>query len=92
MIDGRSDQIAFDGLRKEWVVREFDAAGASVGALDSSPPSWSPRPWGRGDRLTLYRAVAWMASLRLRDADLIFAGNAYPTLTGTAFGRKLVLH
>ena len=62
-IDGRerSDRVRWAPRRgKEWVVREFDAAGASVGALDSSPPSW-----------TLYRAVARMASLCIRDADLI---------------------
>ena len=38
-----------------------------------------------GIRPTLYRPAAWMASLYIRDADLIFAGNAYPALTRTPF-------
>jgi hypothetical protein len=63
-----------------------------VEAQDSSPPSWSPRPWDVGIRLTLYRAVAWMASLCIRDAELIFAGNAYPALTPTHLAKKLFLH
>src|SRR5262249_43676744 len=32
-----------------WSEGEFDATGAAVEAQASSPPSWSPRPWGRGD-------------------------------------------
>ena len=85
MVDGSSDQIAFDGLR---------GAGGNgsrlqehrLRPLDGSPPSWSPRI-----RLTLYRAVAWRASLCIRDANLIFAGNAYPALTRTHLAKKLTL-
>ena len=50
-------------------MREFDAAGASVGGR------WTARlRLGHGDvgiRPTLYRAVAWMASWCIRDAGLI---------------------
>jgi len=46
---GRSDRVLWPSRRgREWVVREFDAAGAFVGALDNSPPC-SPRPRERGD-------------------------------------------
>ena len=62
-----------------WSEGEFDAAGAAVEALDSSPPSWSPRPWDVEIRLTLYRAV-------------IFAGNAYPALTRTHLAKNLFPH
>jgi hypothetical protein len=77
MVDGRSDQTAFDGLR---------GVGGNGSRLQGHrlrrwtvlPPSWSPRPSDVEIRLTLYRAV-------------IFAGNAYPALTQTHLAKRLFL-
>ena len=42
-----------------------------------------------GIRPTLYRAVAWMASLRNTGRRLDFAGSAYPALTRPANGNEV---
>jgi hypothetical protein len=76
-----------------WSEGEFDAAGASVGAPDSSPPSLGHPDHGDvGIRLTLYPAVAWMGRVVCVGRRLDFAGNAYPALTRTPSEREIALH
>ena len=53
------------------VVREFDAAGHRLRRWTVRLRLGHPDHGDVGIRLALYRAVAWMASLCIRDADLI---------------------
>jgi hypothetical protein len=65
MVDGRSDQIAFDGLRGAGGNGSM-LQGIGWGAGQLASVLVTPDHGDVGIRPTLYRAVAWMASLCIR--------------------------